>query len=366
MNFGMFYIMPSPAADHGRRIGEMLEQIEYAEELGYDSVWLAEHHCSYGIIGNPAVALAAIAQRTNRIRIGTAVSVLPFQNPIRIAEDYALVDQLSGGRLDFGAGRGSIWLEYQMMQADRENSKAVFWESLDLIRALWSGGGPVSVHGEHFQFDDIESYPRPVQQPIPTWVAAVSPDTFPRCAERGLQIMTAGVGEWEEFCERTVGAARILVEGGHNPESIVFPHSMNTYLAETRERARAEYAGPMWAMHELTPFSPFGSIPKVEDFEHYRRMNERLRANKDGESLLNEAIGKKQILVDDPEGARRAIRDMRDSFGLDYHISATMVGDIDHKLVLNSMKLFAEEVIPEFRASPRTLPNLLASAESST
>ena len=364
MKFGMFYIMPSPSGEHSRDIGEMLEQIEYAEELGYDSVWIAEHHCSYGIIGNPAVALAAVAQRTRRIRIGTAVAVLPFQNPVRVAEDYALVDQLSGGRLDFGAGRGSIWLEYQMMRADRDHSKEVFWESLDLIRSLWDGDGPVSVHGKHFSFDEIQTFPRPVQKPIPTWVAAVSPDTFPKCAQRGLQIMTAGVGEWDEFCKRTVGAARILVEGGHDAHSIVFPHSMNTYLAETRDRARAEYAGPMWAMHELTPFSPFGSIPKVEDFEHYRKMNERLLANKDGESLLNEAVGKKQILVDDPDGVRRSIHDMRESFGLEYHISATMVGGLKHKLVLNSMKLFAEEVMPEFRDAPRTLPELIAASST--
>ena len=79
MKFGMFYIMPSPSGEHSRDIGEMLEQIEYAEELGYDSVWIAEHHCSYGIVGNPAVALAAVAQRTRRIRIGTAVAVLPFK-----------------------------------------------------------------------------------------------------------------------------------------------------------------------------------------------------------------------------------------------------------------------------------------------
>ena len=112
----------------------------------------------------------------------------------------------------------------------------------------------------------------------------------------------------------------------------------------------------MWAMHELRPFSPFGSIPKVEDFEHYRKMNERLLASKDGESLLNEAVGKKQILVDDPGGARRSIRDMRDSFGLEYHISATMVGGLEHRLVLNSMKLFAEEVMPEFRGRAPDAP----------
>lgn len=350
MKFGMFYIMPSPSGDHARDFAEMIEQIQYAEALGYDSVWLAEHHSAYGIVGNPAVALAAIAQRTSRIRIGTAVAVLPFQNPVRVAEDYAVVDILSGGRLDFGVGRGSIWHEYQMMRADRENSKEVFWESLDIILKLWNTVGPISYEGRHFRYENIESYPKPVQHPIPTWVAAVSADTFPRCAERGLQIMTAGVGEWTEFCERTRGAARTLVDGGVDPNGIEFPHTMNTYIADTPSRARDEYKGAMWTMHELTPFSPFGSVPNIsKGFEHYQKLNERLLLNADADSLFDEAHAKKQVMVTDPEGARNQLRELNNEVGLSHFVAATMVGGLDNELVKRSMKLFAEEVMPEFR-----------------
>ena len=362
MRFGLFFIMPSPTGDHTRDLGEMLEQVEYAEELGYDSVWIAEHHSAYGIVGNAAVALAAVAQRTRRIRIGSSVAVLPFQNPVRVAEDYAMVDVLSGGRLNFGAGRGSIWKEYQMMSADRDHSKEIFWEAMDIVLALWNESEPVTYRGAHFQLEDVETVPRPVQRPIPTWVAAVSPDTFPKCAERGLQIMTAGVGEWDEFCTRTVGAAQTLVAGGADPNTIEFPHTMNCYVAETPERARAEYASAVWTMHELTPYSPFASVPKItKDFEYYKKMNERLLRHETGESMLDEALAKKQMMVTDPAGARRQLRELRDAVGLDHFVGATMVGGLDHELVLRSMKLFADEVMPEFR-DLHASPGLVAQA----
>ena len=116
MRFGMFYVLESPDGDHRRAYKEMLGQIEYAEELGFDSVWLAEHHGSaYGSMPSPAVAAAAIATLTERLRIGIAVSILPFANPVRIAEDYAMVDVISNGRLDMGVGRGYQPREFAML-----------------------------------------------------------------------------------------------------------------------------------------------------------------------------------------------------------------------------------------------------------
>ena len=120
MRFGVFYVLESPDDDYRRAWEEMLEQIEFAEQLGFDSVWLAEHHGSnYGTMPSPQVAAAAVASRTTRMRIGIAVSILPFDNPVRIAEDYAMVDVISNGRLDFGVGRGYQPHEVRML-IDRE------------------------------------------------------------------------------------------------------------------------------------------------------------------------------------------------------------------------------------------------------
>ena len=107
MRFGLFLRAREPRRNFRRAYSEMFGQIEYAEELGFDSVWLAEHHGSpYGSMPSPAVAASAIAKFTERLRIGLAVSILPFANPVRIAEEYAMVDVISNGRLDMGVGRG--------------------------------------------------------------------------------------------------------------------------------------------------------------------------------------------------------------------------------------------------------------------
>lgn len=132
MKFGIFYVLECPDHDFTRAYREMLEQISYAEKLGFDEVWLAEHHGSdYGSMPSPQVAAAAIAERTERMRIGIAVSNLTFDWPVRIAEDYAMVDVLSGGRLDFGVGRGYQPQEFRNMGVGniQGESREVFVEA---------------------------------------------------------------------------------------------------------------------------------------------------------------------------------------------------------------------------------------------
>src|SRR4051812_38506549 len=215
----------------------MIEQAQYAEQLGFETIWVAEHHSAYGSIPSPAVLLAALAQQTKTIRIGSSISVLPFQNPVRIAEEYAMVDVLSHGRLNFGVGRGNQPNEYKLMRAVQDDSREIFWEALDIILGLWNEGR-ISYHGKHFNFDDIEIVPRPVQKPVPVWVAALSPETYPMVAERGLQLVTAPLGgTLEQVKERIIGAARVLIAHGRDPESIDFPMNTDVHIAATPQEA---------------------------------------------------------------------------------------------------------------------------------
>src|SRR5579862_7935814 len=178
MKFGIFYIGGMTHTDFKKTYDEFLEQVKFAEELGYDSIWIGEHHGSlYGTFPNAAVLAASIAKVTTKLRIGVSCSILPFQNPVRIAEDWAMVDVISGGRVDFGAGRGYQPREFAMMMADQEVSRGVFAESLDVILGLWNSEGPFSYHGEHFNFENIKIFPKPIQKPMPVWIAAVSPST---------------------------------------------------------------------------------------------------------------------------------------------------------------------------------------------
>lgn len=165
MEFGMFYVLESPDGDFKRAYDEMLGQVEYAEELGYDTIWLAEHHTSaYGSIPNPAVAMAAIAERTKKMKIGSLISVLPLHNPISIAEDYAMVDVMSGGRLLFGVGRGYQPQEFKHFGVDMAETRERFKEELDIILGLWTNES-FSYNGKFYQLDNVSIRPKPIQKP---------------------------------------------------------------------------------------------------------------------------------------------------------------------------------------------------------
>jgi len=145
MRFGIFYLpslTPADRANAGERLFSIVEQTAYGEELGFDSVWLAEHHFHSfgGILSSPTVIGAAIAQRTSKIRIGTAVTLLPYHNPLRIAEDYATLDCLSRGRLEFGIGHGFIKWESLTFGTPLEDLRERFKENLEIILKAWTEG----------------------------------------------------------------------------------------------------------------------------------------------------------------------------------------------------------------------------------
>jgi alkanesulfonate monooxygenase SsuD/methylene tetrahydromethanopterin reductase-like flavin-dependent oxidoreductase (luciferase family) len=357
MKFGMFFIGSSATDDHARALNDLLDQVCYAEELGYDSVWFAEHHSAYGMLGSPAVIMAAAAQRTTRIRLGVAVSVLPFHNPVSVAEDYATVDVLSGGRLDFAVGRGNQSLEYHMMQADRDHSKEVFWEALEIIQALWSAKGPISFHGRHFDFDNIASYPRPIQDPVPLWVAAVTKGTYEEVARRGLRIMTAAGlagGSFEDFVSSCDAVRQALKEAGHDPSWASFPTAVNTYIASTPEKAVEEFKHAYWMQHELGPVDPFSAATQTnKDFAEYEVQSKALKPIYESpDTYIAHALKGSGILCTDPAGARAYLRRLRDAAGVDHFICPTNIGGLEHERVTESMRLFATEVAPEFRDGP--------------
>ena len=177
MKFALFILASwteKDASAQSRIYGEAVEQIQYAEELGFDSVWIAEHHSSrYGIFPSLMPILTYVAAKTKKIRIGAGVSVLPFHNPIFLAEESAMMDVLSGGRLEFGVGRGSTAYEYGNFQIDFDSRDARSQEALDIILGLWTTPR-FSYHGEFYQVDEVTLAPSPVQKPHPPVFLAVS------------------------------------------------------------------------------------------------------------------------------------------------------------------------------------------------
>src|SRR5438105_80884 len=167
MRFGFFDQLPCPPgySEH-QRYQDILAQIELGDAVGFDTVWLGELHFSRGfsILADPLMVLAAAAQRTSRIRLGTAVTLLPMHNPVKIAEEAAVADILSNGRLEFGVGRGTAPLHYAGYGLGQEEGRDAFEEALDFIQAAWTHE-QFSFEGKHYRARDLTVVPRPLQSP---------------------------------------------------------------------------------------------------------------------------------------------------------------------------------------------------------
>ena len=149
-------------------VADILDEAIYAEEVGLHSAWIGEHHFStLGVLSCPDLVLAYVAARTKRIRLAPAVTVLPLHHPIRVAEQWATLDLLSGGRVDFAAGRGYDRREYVPLSVSFEDNQAIFEEGMEIVRRLWASDGPISHHGKHYAFDNVAITPQPVQRPMP-------------------------------------------------------------------------------------------------------------------------------------------------------------------------------------------------------
>ena len=192
MKFGIFIFgdnHPELGRSNQKYYQEVLTIAEWAEELGFDSFWLGEHHLYwYGTCVSPPMVIAALGQRTKRIRLGPAIAVPSFHNPLIVAEEYALADNLCNGRLEFGLGSGFSPVEFQQFGMTPEEAREKFWEGSEIIRKAWQGGS-FSHHGKHYNFDNISLYMQPLQKPVPTWLAASSDETLIKAGELGLPMM---------------------------------------------------------------------------------------------------------------------------------------------------------------------------------
>src|SRR5438094_9107457 len=191
MRFGFFDQLPCASGYSERqRYQDIIAQIELGDEVGFDTVWLGELHFSraFSILADPLMLLAAASQRTSRIRLGTAVTLLPMHNPVKIAEEAAVADILSDGRLEFGVGRGTAPLHYAGYGIAQEESRERFDEALDFIIGAWTHER-FSFEGKYFRAHELPVVPRPLQVPHPpVRIAANSPDTFPFAARRHFPI----------------------------------------------------------------------------------------------------------------------------------------------------------------------------------
>jgi alkanesulfonate monooxygenase SsuD/methylene tetrahydromethanopterin reductase-like flavin-dependent oxidoreductase (luciferase family) len=201
---------------------DALAEVEAAETLGFDAVWFTEHHFAlHGLNSALATWLAAVAMRTRRVRIGSTVFVLPYWDPIRLAEDAATIDLLSGGRLEFGAGTGYRLDEFKGFNVSPDVSRERGQECIEVIRRLWTGE-PVTFRGKYYALDEVAIRPLPKQRPHPPiWWPGQSPETLAYIARQGFNWMSAAtLATAATIVKRRQQLALLLADRGRSIDDI--------------------------------------------------------------------------------------------------------------------------------------------------
>ncbi len=350
MKFGLFYQLPcAPEQNEVTRYYETIEQIVYADELGFDSAWLAELHFNrpFSIMPSPLILATAIAQRTKHIRLGTAVALLPLQHPLRTAEDAAVVDILSNGRLDFGVGRGTIALHFQGFNVSRDESRERFEEALTIIEQAWTQE-TFAFEGKYFHVPETAVEPRPLQKPHPPLrIAANSPETAAFAGERGYPVFVASpinpfpkLPEHIDIYRRTFRAA--AHHGKKEDIAVLFP----TYVADSAARIRQEVEPSF--MHYFRTVSHQARLGQRDQSASYAYLRE---VRKRMESITWEEVDTTMALYGPSETCVQKFRDAYARCGGMQQMICWFNpgGRIPHRQVLASMRRFAEEVMPTVR-----------------
>ena len=322
--------------------------VDAAEEWGLDEAWLSEIHFApdRSVLSSPAVIAGSIATRTSRMRVGTAVSVLPLQNPLRIAEEMATVDQIAQGRFDFGIGRSAFPRAYDIYGIPYGESRGRFEEALDVVLEAWKGE-PFSYHGEYFHIENANISPVPFTRPHPPLrVAATTDETFPLMGQRGMPIFVGlramDVAELSDCIKEYRRAWRAA---GHPGDGSVYLR-VATYAGETDQAAMEEPADSIRAYFEgmSTLWRDSAGKPGFGAAAPRQGRSEQLAG------LSFDQIIETKVAFGSPQGLVDRIGYLQEELGLDGFIAELNPGRlIPPDKVKRSLEILAKEVAPAFK-----------------
>ncbi len=348
MKFGYFTLSDNHYENNRRSanqfVADIIDEAIYAEAVGLHSAWIGEHHFStLGVLSCPDLALAVIAARTRHIRLAPAVTVLPLHHPIRVAEQWASLDLLSGGRVDFAVGRGYDRREYAPFGISFENNQQIFEEGLDIVRRLWSADGPISHHGLHYHFADVAITPRPVQSPIPTYVASFSQPSIELAARLGCNLIVAPFA-----AAMTYGGLRQVKDrygeacARHGGEPGRLMCSYFIHFADNATQEAAARARQMRYYQECV-IAAFPGDPQTAppSYRYFVGMVERLR------NLRPQYLSDNSVLLGTPWQIIQALKKV-EAAGIGEVILYFNVGLKPHAQVKDEMARFTAEVAPAF------------------
>jgi alkanesulfonate monooxygenase SsuD/methylene tetrahydromethanopterin reductase-like flavin-dependent oxidoreductase (luciferase family) len=350
VKFGLFYQLPC-AVDQSEavRYQETIEQIIHGDELGFDTAWLAELHFfrQFSIMPGPLFVATAAAQRTRRIRFGTGVTLLPFHHPLRAAAEAATVDILTGGRLDFGVGRGTIAVHFQGFNVNREDSRERFEESLGIIIEAWTRER-FAHKGKYYAFPEIAVYPRPLQKPYPpVRIAANSPDTAEFAGRNGYDILAASIinpmpgffAHVEKY--RAAAANSPFTDRPQNVAGLFFA-SVGDSLAAVRE----QFSPSMFHYFKtIGEQAMLGDRSQQEgSYAYLKQVRERAM------SITWEGVDATMAIFGPPDECIARIGKIWEASKIDQLVCwFNPGGRVPHRQVLETMERFAAKVIPAVR-----------------
>ena len=353
MRFGTyFFLQAAPGRRHAEIIQRELDQMVLSEQLGFDEVWLTEHHfIDYGLSVDPATLASAVASRTSRLRIGLAAAILPFHDPIRLAEQLALVDIISGGRLDVGVGRGNRPSEFIGYRVPQVESRERFDEAVQILVRAWTEER-FRYDGRFFKIPEVRVIPKPLQRPHPPlYQVCVSPDSIEGTALRGWPMLNSLLfGGVEQLAASRDRYVTTLQKAGRTADDIaallsLWGVSRQIYVARTDAQALAEARdAEMWYQESFRKFL----IPERIEESHpslqpgFRAMAERLS------KITWEGLVAETLAFGSPETVARHIEQMR-QMGVGQLMCWMNFGGLPEDKVRRSMDLFAREVMPRFR-----------------
>jgi alkanesulfonate monooxygenase SsuD/methylene tetrahydromethanopterin reductase-like flavin-dependent oxidoreductase (luciferase family) len=325
-------------------IQDITDEVLYADQLGMHSAWIGEHHFnSLGVLSCPDLVLSYIAARTTRIRLAPGVAVLPLHHPIRVAEQWATLDLLSNGRVDFAAGRGYGRSEYEPFHVSFDDNQSIFGEGLEVVRALWEANDRITHQGKHYSFKDVRITPKPVQRPIPTYVASFSKPSIELAARLGCGLLVAPFAAAMSFGGLMQVADlyhETCVKYGKSPGRLMCSYSI--HFSDTKEQEAAQRARQIRYYKECS-IPAFPSDPKTapSSYRYFVDMVQRLQMVKP------EDLTENSVLLGTPARMTETLKKAQTA-GFSQVILNFNLGLKPHSQVKEEMDRFMREVAPAF------------------
>ena len=331
---------------------ELAELVRYADTTGWDRAWLSEHHFHYygGASPNPAQLLTAWARETTRIRLGSGISLLPLRNPLHVAEEFALLDQLSGGRLDFGVGRGYLPHEFAGHGVTAEEATGRREEAFDIVMRAWQGA-PFAYEGRHNRFPLLQVTPTPLQQPVPVWVACSrTRESFEWAGRNGYAMMMNHYPQSRaQAAERFAWYRDTYAAAGHDPARREAMMSVFLYLADSAEQAVDE-ARMMVQEHANLYRLLFQGDQWNEDYAGDASVFDFLAPDGDVAGMFAE-----RTCIGTPAQAVERIVGWRE-MGFTEISFVVRTGALSHAATMRTMARFNDAVLPAFAAARAAVP----------